>query len=296
MKNYNLFGTAIAVASCLTLAMSTSVRAATLTPVDTELSLLVDVSGSIDEDEFALQKKGYANTFLNPNLFNDFISKGPLGKIAVNVIYWSNSLQQKEVVEWTLIDSVSASQQFGNAINATTREFFGVTAPGSAIAFATPKFFNNAFEGTRQVIDVSGDGEENDGTDTATERNLALARGIDAINGIIVSSDPVVKNFYLNEILGGVNGDGSSAFLVEAATFEEFNSAIDKKIKAEIKINSILVGEAPIPVQEVPKPVGETPIPIKASPTSVPEPSLGLLALSAVSVGLIGSKGAKCHK
>lgn len=217
------------------LAISTSTQAATLTAVDTELTLLVDVSGSIDDREFDLQTKGYVNTFLNPNLFKDFISKGPLGKIAVNMIYWSNSLQQQEVVGWSLIDSVAASQQFANAISATKRPFSGTTAPGSAIAFATPKFFNNDFEGTRQVIDVSGDGEENDGIDTASARNLALAQGIDAINGIIISSDPVVKNFYLEEILGGVNGDGSPAFLVEAATFEEFNTAIDKKSKQKLE-------------------------------------------------------------
>ncbi|GAA6621318.1 DUF1194 domain-containing protein [Scytonema sp. NUACC26] len=284
MKSPYFVYTVLTAVSCVSVAISTSASAATLTAVDTELSLLVDVSGSIDDREFDLQKKGYANTFLNPNLFNDFISKGPLGKIAVNVIYWSNALQQQEVVGWTLIDSVAASQQFANAINATTREFFGVTAPGSAIAFATPKFFNNDFEGTRQVIDVSGDGEENDGTDTETARNMALARGIDAINGIIVSSDPVVKNFYLKEILGGVNGDGSPAFLVEAATFDEFNSAIDKKIKAEIKVNSIPVGA--IPVEEAPIPIKEVPIPVKAAPASVPEPSsvLSVLALSSVSV------------
>ncbi len=270
MKISNFVHATLTAVSCSlsVLAISTSTHAATLTPVDTELTLLVDVSGSISDNEFELQKKGYVNTFLNPNLFNDFISKGSLAKIAVNVIYWSNAQQQQEAVGWTIIDSVGAAQQFANAIDATTRQFFGVTAPGSAIAFATPKFFNNDFEGTRQVIDVSGDGAENDGTDTATTRNIALAQGIDAINGIIVGSDPLVKNFYQEEILGGINGDGSPAFLIEAATFEEFNSAIDKKIKAEIKV---------------------APIPVKATPTAIPEASsmLGLLALGAVSTGSV---------
>ncbi|KYC35555.1 hypothetical protein WA1_06955 [Scytonema hofmannii PCC 7110] len=285
MKIFNFVRATLTAVSCglSVLAISTSTQAATLTPVDTELSLLVDVSGSISEYEFDLQKKGYVNTFLNPNLFNDFISKGSLGKIAVNVIYWSNAQQQQEAVGWTLIDSVAAAQQFANAIDATTRQFFGVTAPGSAIAFATPKFFNNDFEGTRQVIDVSGDGAENDGTDTATVRNLALAQGIDAINGIIVGSDPLVKKFYQEEILGGINGDGSPAFLIEAATFEEFNSAIDKKIKAEIKVNL-----APATV---------APIPLKATPTPVPEASsmLGLLALGAVRAGSMLTQRRKCH-
>ncbi|MGD1873493.1 MAG: DUF1194 domain-containing protein [Mastigocoleus sp.] len=236
MKFSNLFKTTLlALSTGLgTLAICTSANAASFTSVDLELSLLVDVSGSVDTNEFILQKQGYTDVFSDASLFNDFISQGNEGSIAVNLIYWSSAGQQTEAVGWTLIDSVQASQNFANAIDNSTRNFSGFTAPGSAIAFATPGFNTNDFDGARQVIDVSGDGAENDGLDTATARDNALSSGVDAINGIVIGSSPSVKAFYENEIIGGVNGDGTPGFVLEANTFEDFGDAIDRKIKAEI--------------------------------------------------------------
>ncbi|MEO0687819.1 MAG: DUF1194 domain-containing protein [Cyanobacteria bacterium J06649_11] len=215
-----------------TLAISTSVNAASLTSVDVELSLLVDVSGSISTSEFNLQKQGYVDVFSDASLFNDFISQGKEGKIAVNLIYWSGSNNQQEAVGWTLIDSIQASQDFANAINASTRPFGGSTVPGSAINFATP-LFNNQFDGERQVIDVSGDGIGS-ASNTSSARDNALNNGIEAINGIVIGGSPSVKSFYENNLIGGINGDGTPAFVMEADSFADFGDAIDKKIKAEI--------------------------------------------------------------
>lgn len=220
-------------ASVGTLAVCTSANAATLTSVDIELSLLVDVSGSIDANEFNLQKQGYADVFSDASLFNNFISQGKEGKIAVNYIYWSSSTQQQEAVGWTLIDSVQASQNFADAIKAASRPFLGGTSPGSAIDFATPLFSNNQFDGERQVIDVSGDGI-GIASNTANARDNALNAGIDAINGIVIGGSSSVKDFYENNVIAGVNGDGNPGFIVEANTFEDFGNAIDNKIKAEI--------------------------------------------------------------
>ncbi|MGB3637348.1 MAG: DUF1194 domain-containing protein [Rivularia sp. (in: cyanobacteria)] len=237
MKFSNLFRTTLLTVSAGlgTLAFCTSANAATF--VDIELSLLVDVSGTIDDDEFDLQKQGYVDVFSNASLFNNFISKGKEGKIAVNLIYWSGAKQQEQVVDWTLIDSAQASEDFANAINATIRDFRGFTAPGSAISVATPLFSNNGFNGERQVIDISGDGDQNSGLDTATARDNALSSGIDAINGIVIGDSSSLKAFYQNNVIGGVNADGTPAFVVQANTFEEFGTAIDNKIKAEITIN-----------------------------------------------------------
>lgn len=222
---------ALIAASCSlsTFGFSSSANAAALMPVDLELSFLVDVSGSVDNGEFTLQQQGYMNVFNDPNLFNNFISKGELGKIAVNLIYWSSHGEQQEAVGWTMIDSVAASQSFAAAINAAGRPFFGLTAPGSAINFATPRFFNNDFDGKRLVIDVSGDGAENDGIDTGTARDNALAAGIDAINGLVIGGDPFVLNFYNTEVKGGAN-----SFVVQANDFNEFGTIIGNKIKREI--------------------------------------------------------------
>ncbi|MEO0934226.1 MAG: DUF1194 domain-containing protein [Cyanobacteria bacterium J06641_2] len=235
MNFRNLFKAALfAVSTGMgTLAICASANAASLTSVDIELSLLVDVSGSIDANEFNLQKQGYADVFSNAALFNNFISKGKEGKIAVNYIYWSNSTQQQEAVGWTLIDSVQASQDFANAINAASRPFSGGTSPGSAIDFATPLFSSNEFDGERQVIDVSGDGSGSI-SKTSSARDNALNAGIDAINGIVIGGNSSIKAFYENNVIAGVNGDGNPGFIVEAKTFADFGSAIDKKIKAEI--------------------------------------------------------------
>lgn len=209
--------------------MSTSAYAATL--VDTELSLLVDVSGSISTSEFNLQKQGYVDAFNNPDLFNNFISQGNTGKIAVNLIYWSGSNQQQQSVGWTLIDSLEASQNFANAINATTRPFSGGTVIGSAIDFATPLIFNNEFESIRQVIDVSGDGTSNAFT-TSAARDAALAAGVDAINGLVIGNSTFLFDFYDNNVKGG-----AGAFVLQANTFQDFADTVELKIRREIVTN-----------------------------------------------------------
>lgn len=248
MKISNVVRLTIATVACGigTLAFNSKTFAASLTSVDVELSLLVDVSGSVSNNEFNLQKQGYVDVFNNSNLFNNFISKGEFGKIAVNLIYWSSSGQQAESVGWTLIDSVASSQSFAAAINSTIRPFLGATAPGSAIAFATPRFFDNVFDGKRQVIDISGDGPENNGLNTATARANALAAGVDAINGIVVGNDSERAStlpFYQSSVIGGTNADGSPAFVLEAKSFQEFGSVVERKIQAEIKPPSVSVPE-----------------------------------------------------
>ena len=90
--------------------------------VDLELSLLVDVSGSISANEFNLQRQGYVNAFQNVSIWNA-IDHGAFSRIAVNLVYWSGKTQQAEVVGWTLIDSQTAANTFANAISGTTRHF-----------------------------------------------------------------------------------------------------------------------------------------------------------------------------
>ncbi|QLE54252.1 DUF1194 domain-containing protein [Nostoc sp. TCL26-01] len=230
MKTSRIFQATLTAATCTlsALAISTSANAATLTPVDLELSLLVDVSGSIDTTEFNLQKQGYVDAFNSAELFDDFISKGKLGKIAVNLIYWSSGNQQQQSIGWTLIDSLAASQSFATAIAATTRPFDDNTAPGSAINFATPLFFNNDFDGTRQVIDVSGDGVQNSGSSTAAARDAALAAGVDAINGLVIGGSGVF-NFYTNNVKGG-----TGSFVQTASSFADFGATVESKIQREI--------------------------------------------------------------
>jgi hypothetical protein len=199
-------------------------------PVDTELSLLIDISASVDSAEYQLQLEGYARAFDNPDLFNTFIASGEHKLIAVNLILWSSERQQQEAIGWSAINNVSTSQAFASKIRSLklNRPFQGETASGSAIAFAVDRFFTNIFLGTRQVIDISGDGIENDGIDTAFARDAALAKGIDMINGIVIG-DQSVEGFYRAEIAGG-----NSSFVLRANDFSDFQLAIQQKIFREL--------------------------------------------------------------
>ena len=203
-------------------------RAATgqdLTNVDLELSLLVDVSGSVDSAEYALQKQGYVNAFNNAAVYNA-ITDGSRGAIAVNLVYWSSYTQQQEAVAWMLVDDATSSQALATAIDGTTRPFSGGTNPGPAIDFAVPLFGSNTYTGSRLVIDVSGDGSGYE-IDTETARDNAVANGI-TVNGIVLQSQSVLQ-WYIDHLIGGPD-----AFAEFADTFEDFEDAVLDKLLAEI--------------------------------------------------------------
>lgn len=196
-------------------------------PVDLELTLLVDVSGSIDSNEFNLQKTGYMKAFQDAVVANA-INNGVYKKIAVEMIYFSGASQQQVAVPWTLVTSESA-YGFGTAIGNTTRPFSGLTAVGSALNYSYPTFNNNGYEGTRLVIDVSGDGETNDGVASQTGRDNALANGVTTINGLVIGCDRLVFNHYQNKVIGG-----QEAFLLQVDNFADFEQAIKRKLAREI--------------------------------------------------------------
>ncbi len=200
--------------------------AASAAPVKLELALLVDVSGSVDANEYALQKGGYVQAFQSAAIHN--LIAGATGGIAVTYIEWSSANEQAQLVGWTHLEDAADSNAFAAAINGTSRAFSGLTAPGSAINFAAPLFVNNGFEG-RSVIDVSGDGEENDGANTATARNNALAGGLDAINGLAIGGAGLVA-WYDANIKGG-----SNAFVIGVSQFDQFAGAVATKIGREIQ-------------------------------------------------------------
>jgi hypothetical protein len=224
MFKKGLFSSA-ALAACLAFGASN----ANAVPVALELALLVDISGSVDDSEYILQKTGYVNAFNDADIQSNIATL--TGGIAVTYIEWSGENQQYQLVGWTNITDSTSSSAFATAISNTTRGGggnFNLTAPGSAINFATPLFASNTFDGARQVIDVSGDGEENDGANTAGARNAALVAGIDAINGLAIGGQGLLT-WYQANIQGGTN-----AFTIQAATFADFDGAVKTKIGKEI--------------------------------------------------------------
>jgi len=222
-------------ATAFAMILGLSSQAARATPVDLELALLIDVSGSVNTTEFDLQVQGYVDAF-NSTTIHNAIASGAIGSIAVETIFWSGSAQQSTAIGWTLIDNALASTTFATAMDVLVRPFVGgLTAPGSALNYATATFINN-FEGTRSVIDVSGDGAENTGSDTSDARDAALLAGIDAINGISIGNELGLEQWYIDNIMGGTN-----SFVLHASGFDTFGTAIENKLEREI------IGQVPEP-------------------------------------------------
>ncbi len=238
-----LFGLALVAAAIA----SFGARAEAATMVNLELSLLLDVSGSVDANEFNLQRQGYIDAFNNPAIQALIANNNANpGGIAVNFIYWSGSAQQSQSVGWTHIQTAADAANFATAIAGTVRPFSGLTAPGSALNFAAPLFASNMFDSNFQIIDVSGDGAQNDGANTLAARNAALAAGIDRINGLPILGENGLLAFYQNNIQGGAN-----SFTTPASSFADFGTAILDKLSKEIGDPGGGGGDVPEPMSLV---------------------------------------------
>ncbi len=211
-------------------------QAAGAEAVDLELVLAVDVSRSIDEREFDLQRRGYVHALTHPNVVAA-IRSTQSGRIAVSLVEWSGADFQKIVVPWMAIGDEASAQAFADRLLAEPRSFWGWTSISGAIDFSS-RLFGAAFEGRRRVIDVSGDGVNNSGRPAAAARDDALARGI-SINGLVIMNDPQpnyrgipqppLDEFYRENVIGG-----PGAFVIAVDDFESFAYAMVNKLVKEI--------------------------------------------------------------
>lgn len=222
MGTFNKFSTLVA-APIVALGLSVAAPAKAV-PVDAEILLLMDVSGSVNSTEFNLQRTGYANAFQSAAVHSAIAST--TNGVAVRLVQWSGATQQAESIAWTHIFDVASSNAVGAAIAAMSRSFSGSTAIGAAI--------NNTFASIGDEVDVSGDGTTNDGIASVTGRNNALAAGVDVINGLVIGGSSGVLSHYQSDVIGGTNGNGSPAFALTASTFSDFETAITNNLSAEI--------------------------------------------------------------
>ena len=209
-------------------------------PVDLELVLAVDASSSVSADEFDLQIKGLAKAFRNPGVLEAVQAGGDLG-IAVCLMQWSDNRKQMRAIDWTPVYDESTILALADAIEATPRYLIGGgTAIGGAIQFAVRQFDDNGFDGRRRVIDISGDGRTNQGSQPSDQRDRAVLLGI-TINGLtILNEDPTVDTYYFRNVIGG-----TGAFVVTANDYESYATAILTKLIREI---------AAVPIAAAPKP------------------------------------------
>jgi hypothetical protein len=205
-------------------------------PVDLELVLAVDVSGSIDEEEAALQRQGYVDAISDPEVIRA-IRSGILGRIAVTYFEWAGDGWQIPVLDWTLIDSEATAKNFSKKLSDAAMGSGPWTSISQAIDFGAALFQTSKFEGTRRIIDVSGDGPNNTGGLVVPARDAAVARRI-TVNGLPIINDrfnisrapmPNLDLYYRNCVIGG-----PGAFIVVAHGFRSFAQAIRRKLILEI--------------------------------------------------------------
>ena len=199
------------------------------TRVALELVLAVDCSSSVNSLEFDLQMRGFAEAFRNPKILAAIQEGGGRG-VAVAMLQWSGALVQRPAIDWTVIDSVPDALAFAQRIDQTERVVDGgPTAVGTAIEVAAGWIWDNAYEGERKIIDVSGDGRANQGVAAAAARHRANSQGI-TVNGLaILNEEPDLDRYYLAGVVGG-----PGSFLVTAEDYEAFARAIERKLYFEI--------------------------------------------------------------
>ncbi|MCR9257029.1 MAG: DUF1194 domain-containing protein [Alphaproteobacteria bacterium] len=211
--------------------------------VDLELALAIDSSSSVDYGEFDLQVRGLAAAFRDPRVMAA-IESGPLGKIAVTVIEWSSPEPQFQRVNlpWTLLDDAESIEAFAEDLDQMPRlQPGGGTAISRALYFAVRQFENNGFDGTRKVIDVSGDGEDNWQEPLEDARNHATAWGI-TINALaILNEAPDLDAYFRKRLIGG-----PGAFVITADDYEDFARAIREKLVREIGSPPIALADRPL--------------------------------------------------
>jgi hypothetical protein len=216
-------------AAVLLLACSVWAPAFAQTPVDLQLVLAVDASGSVDQRRFELQRQGYVAAFRDPRVLRA-IQSGATQAIAVTMVQWTGPALQIQVLPWTLIKDVTTAHAFATAIADTPRQLFsGGTSISGALDHAVPLMAESPFQGTRRVIDISGDGSNNRGRPAASARNDAVRAGV-VINGLpILAVEPGLDRYFSEQVIGG-----PGAFVIAAQSYETFAEAILKKLIREM--------------------------------------------------------------
>lgn len=204
--------------------------------VDVELVLAVDVSYSMDLDELAIQREGYAQAIVSPD-FLQALKSGPTGKIAVTYFEWAASSDQKVIVPWRVIDGPESADAVAAEILKAPIRRASRTSISGAINFGMGMLESNEFHGLRRVIDVSGDGPNNNGEVVTIARDAAVAKGV-IINGLPIMARESVNMMMDIENLDWYYEDcvigGPGAFVVPIKAREKFKEAIRTKLVLEV--------------------------------------------------------------
>jgi hypothetical protein len=208
--------------------------------VDLLLVLAADVSRSIDDGEFSLQRRGYAAALSDPRVLKA-ISGGPNRAIAVTFVEWSGADEQKTVIDWTVIRDGEDAAVIAAQILTAPRSFLARTSISAAIDYSMDRIAGAPPLAERRVIDISGDGTSNAGRSVADARDEAVSKGV-TINGLAIINTQASPGFtshtqppgglpeyYRQNVIGG-----AGAFLLVVENFETFADAMTRKLVNEI--------------------------------------------------------------
>jgi hypothetical protein len=204
------------------------------------LVLATDVSRSVTEPKFRLQREGTAAALTDPDVVRAILS-GPNNRIAVCLAEWASPGQQTVVVDWTLIASEADAHRFGDRTIEAQRYFTGMTAIGSAIDFSVTQLEQAPFASRRRVIDISSDGNNNSGRPVTAARDEAVEKNI-TINALVIltpegesfrpeHTNPPggLEKYFQENVIGG-----PGCFTVVAESHASFQRALTKKLVQEI--------------------------------------------------------------
>ncbi|HEU0217119.1 MAG TPA: DUF1194 domain-containing protein [Stellaceae bacterium] len=222
------------------LAALTIVAPARAENVDLLLVLAADVSRSIDDGEFNLQRKGYAAALSDPRVLKA-ISGGPNRSIALTFVEWSSADEQKTVIDWSIVRDGEDAAVIAAQIIAAPRSFLARTSISGAIDYSMDRLAAAPTGADRKVIDISGDGTSNAGRPVTEARDEAVAKGV-TINGLAIINTQASPGFtthtqppgglptyYRENVIGG-----AGAFLLVVENFETFADAMTRKLVSEI--------------------------------------------------------------
>jgi hypothetical protein len=202
--------------------------------VDLELMLMVDVSRSMTERELEIQRQGYAAALRSEDIYAA-VRSGLLQRVALSYVEWAGT--QEVIVDWRLLESQADLEAFATTLTASFNPALRRTSISGALTFGTRSIETNAFEGLRKVIDVSGDGPNNQGRPVTEARDAALSGGI-TINGLpLMTREGMGSQWHLDDLdvyyEACVTG-GPGAFVIPVLAWEDFAEAVRRKLVLEI--------------------------------------------------------------
>ena len=190
--------------------------------------MAIDASGSVSNERLALEINGYARA-IGSDDFLRAVRSGHYQRVALTFVGWSGSDRQEQMVPWSILGDAGSVDAFVVTLLAAARPMAGFTSISGAIDYSAELIWRSGYAASRAVIDISGDGRNNDGRPVIEARNAALATGI-TINGLpFLGVEPDLDDYYRGNVIGGHN-----AFAIPARDPGSFSEAVMRKLLTEV--------------------------------------------------------------